>query len=145
MNSKMKDNFLVFQCINIILRYYAKILFILKMFMWCRNLSNVFLIKFLKKTQHYHYLMNRKKEDADYLKRLQTKDNLPKSLPPGCCELSNSVFFETLCCLGIIKDNIKKERNEINVDQCKSYYFIFFHCYLRSRCSNWFQSTCLWC
>lgn len=141
----MKDNLLVFQCINIILRYYAKILFILKMFMWCRNLSNVFLIKFLKKNQHYHYLMNRKKEDADYLKRLQTKDNLPKSLPPGCCELSNSVFFETLCCLGIIKDNIKKERNEINVDQCKSYYFIFFHCYLRSRCSNWFQSTCLWC
>lgn len=80
--------------------------------------------------------MNRKKEDADYLKRLQTKDNLPKSLPPGCCELSNSVFFETLCCLGVIKDNIKKERNEINVDQCKSYYLIFFHCYLRSRYSN---------
>ncbi|XP_065941637.1 uncharacterized protein [Magallana gigas] len=65
-------------------------------------------------------LSRKQKEDADYLKRLQTKDNLPKSLPPGCCELSNSVFFETLCCLGVIKDNIKKERNEINVDQLVS-------------------------
>ena len=61
----------------------------------------------------------RRKEDADYLRRLQTKEDVPKSLPPGCCELSNLVFFETLCCLGVIKENIKKECAEANVNQCK--------------------------
>ncbi|XP_061172324.1 uncharacterized protein LOC133181754 [Saccostrea echinata] len=64
-------------------------------------------------------LSRKKKEDAEYLKRLQTGD-IPKTLPPGCCELSNVVFFETLCCLGAIKDSIKKETAEVDVNQLVS-------------------------
>ncbi|XP_055998638.1 uncharacterized protein LOC125678011 [Ostrea edulis] len=71
-------------------------------------------------TVHCCRVIRRKqKEDSDYLRRLQSHD-VPDTLPPGCCELSNVVFFETLCCLGIIKENIKKEVAEVNVDQLVS-------------------------
>ncbi|XP_062592052.1 uncharacterized protein LOC134253544 isoform X2 [Saccostrea cucullata] len=68
---------------------------------------------------HCCRVLSRKQEDAAYLKRLQTGD-IPKTLPPGCCELSNVVFFETLCCLGAIKESIKKETAEVDVNQLVS-------------------------
>jgi hypothetical protein len=63
-------------------------------------------------------ILYRKKEDADYIRRLQS-DDVPSKLPPGCCELSNVVFFETLCCLGILKSKIQKDVAKVDFDQCK--------------------------